>query len=49
MAICVEKSGLSLDDLFAFIYTETLVNSGFLCIFDAWKGSKNQQILQLKH
>jgi hypothetical protein len=45
MVICDEKSGLSLDDLFAFLFTETLVNSVFLCIFDAWKGSKYQQIL----
>ena len=45
MVICDEKSGLSLDDLFAFLFTETLANSEFLCIFDAWNGSKNQQIL----
>lgn len=35
MATCVGKSGLNLDNLFAFIFTETLVNSGFMCIFDA--------------
>ena len=45
MEICVEKSGLNLFDLFA----ETIVNSMFMCIFDAWKGSKYQQILRQKH
>ena len=49
MAICVGKSGLNLDDLFAVKFTETLVNSGFMCIFDACKGSNYQQILQQKH
>lgn len=46
MVIRGEKSGLKSGDLFAFIFTETLVNSRLLCIFDAWNGSKNQQILQ---
>ena len=49
MVICVEKSDLNWDDLFAFIFAETLVNSGFMCIFDAWKGNKYQQILRQKH
>ena len=49
MMICDEKSDSNSDDLFANIFTETLVNTGFLCIFDAWKGSKNQQNLQQKH
>jgi len=49
MVICVEKSDLNLDNLFAFIFAETLVNSMFMCIFDAWKGSKYQKILQQKH
>ena len=31
MAICVEKSDLNWDNLFAFIFAETLVNSGFMC------------------
>ena len=44
MVICVEKSDLNWDDLFAFIFAKLLVNSGFMCIFDAWKGSKYQQI-----
>ena len=49
MVICVEKSDLNLGNLFSFIFVETLVNSGFMCIFDAWKGSKYQKILQQKH
>jgi hypothetical protein len=49
MAICVGKSGLSLGNLFAIKFAETLVNSGFMCIFDAWKGSKYQQIFRQKH
>jgi hypothetical protein len=44
MVICDEKSGLSLDDLFAVLFTETLINSVFMRIFDAWKGSKYQQV-----
>ena len=49
MVICVEKSDLNLGNLFAFIFSEALVNSGFMSIFDAWKGSKYQQILPQKH
>jgi hypothetical protein len=49
MEICVGKSGLNLGDLFVVKFAETLVNSGFVCIFDAWKGSKYQQILRQKH
>jgi len=49
MVICVEKSDLNLGNLFAFIFAKTLVNSGFMCIFDAWKGSKYQQILRQKY
>jgi hypothetical protein len=49
MGICDEKSDLNLCNLFAFIFAETLVNSGLLCIFDAWKGGKNKQILLQKH
>jgi hypothetical protein len=45
MVICVEKSDLNLDNLFAFIFAETLVNSMFMCIFDAWKYNIYQQIL----
>jgi hypothetical protein len=49
MGICVEKDDLNLDNLFAFIFAETLVNSEFMCTFDAWKGSKDQQISQQKY
>ena len=49
MEICVEKSVLNSDDLFAFIFAKTFVNSGFMCIFDACKDSKYQQILQQNH
>ena len=49
MVICVGKSDLNLGNLFAFIFAETIVNSGFMCIFDAWNGSKYQQILRQKH
>ena len=49
MVICVERSGLNLGDLFAIKFAQTLVNSGFMCIFDSWKGNKNQQILPQKH
>ena len=45
MEICVEKSDLNLFDLFSFLFAETIVNSEFMCIFDAWKDSKYQQIL----
>ena len=48
METCVERSGLNLFDLFAFLFAKTIVNSGVMCIFDAWKGSKDQQILHQK-
>ena len=48
MEICVEKSDLNLFDLFAFLFAKTIVNSDVMCIFDAWKDSKYQQILQKK-
>lgn len=49
MVTCVEKRDLSLGNLFSIIFAETLVNSGFMRIFDACKGSNYQQILQQKH
>ena len=49
MEACVGKGDSNSGDLVAFIFTKTLVNSGVMCIFDAWKGSKNQQISQQKH
>jgi hypothetical protein len=49
MVICVEKSDFNLDNLFAFIFVKTIVNPVVMCIFDAWKGSKYQQILPQKH
>jgi hypothetical protein len=48
MEICVEKNDLNLFNLFAFLFAETIVNSDVMCIFDAWKCSKYQQILVKK-
>jgi hypothetical protein len=49
MAICVEKSGLNLGDLFTVKFAETLVNSMFMRTFDACKDSKYHEISQQKH
>ena len=49
MAICVEKNDLNSGNLFAIKFAKTLVNSVVMCIFDACKGNKYQQILRQKH